>query len=102
MTETDLRALVDWTVEDSAPGRSVARALGALVHLASTVVTLDAVQLRLPATALAELVQVTRRDVWTTSPGRPPSGSLTGGWLALAWLRHLAGWPEPAPAEASG
>jgi hypothetical protein len=164
MTETDLRALVDWTVEDSPPGRSVARALGALVHLASTVVSLGAdagtgarrptwdvpadpggyvdlgaVQLRLPTTARAELVQATRRNVWTTSPGRPPSrlpveswrvagavprsrparrhanapwtltvtdgvrtGSLTGAWLALAWIGHLAGWPEPAPAEAGG
>ena len=24
------------------------------------------------------------------------TGSLTGAWLALAWIGHLAGWPEPA------
>jgi hypothetical protein len=40
-----------------------------------------------------------RRDaeaVWTltvTDGGR--TGSLTGAWLALAWIGHLAGWPEP-------
>lgn len=28
------------------------------------------------------------------------TGSLTGAWLALAWIGSLAGWPEPAgPAE---
>jgi hypothetical protein len=27
---------------------------------------------------------------------------LDGAWLALAWIGHLAGWPEPAPAEADG
>jgi len=24
------------------------------------------------------------------------TGSLSGAWLALAWVGHLAGWPEPA------
>ena len=24
------------------------------------------------------------------------TGSLSGAWLALAWIGHLAGWPEPA------
>ena len=23
-------------------------------------------------------------------------GTLSGAWLALAWIGHLAGWPEPA------
>ena len=23
--------------------------------------------------------------------------TLSGAWLALAWIGHLAGWPEPAP-----
>ena len=33
---------------------------------------------------------------WTLSvtDGRR-TGSLTGAWLALAWIGHLAGWPEP-------
>ena len=22
--------------------------------------------------------------------------TLSGAWLALAWMGHLAGWPEPA------
>ncbi len=29
------------------------------------------------------------------------TGTLAGAWLALAWIGHLAGWPEPADAEAS-
>jgi len=163
VSEADLRALVGWTVVDPPPGWSAARALGGLVQLVSTVVTLGAdagtgarraswdvppdpdayldlgpVELRLPTTARAERLQATRRDVWTTRPGRPPSrvpvelwrvveavprsrpdrhaeaawtlcvtdgartGSLAGAWLALAWIGHLAGWPEPAPAEAGG
>jgi len=24
------------------------------------------------------------------------TGSVSGAWLALAWIGHLAGWPEPA------
>jgi hypothetical protein len=24
------------------------------------------------------------------------TGTLTGAWLALAWIGSLAGWPEPA------
>jgi len=24
-------------------------------------------------------------------------GTLTGAWLALAWIGHLAGWPDPSP-----
>ncbi len=40
-----------------------------------------------------------RRDadaVWTltVTDGAGP-GTLTGAWLALAWIGHLAGWPEP-------
>ncbi|MBB3677614.1 hypothetical protein [Modestobacter versicolor] len=26
------------------------------------------------------------------------TGTLSGAWLALAWIGQLAGWPEPAPA----
>ena len=157
MSEPDLRRLVGWTVQDEPSGRAVERRLGGFFHLVSTVVTLGAdagigvrrptwdlptdpdgyldlgrVELRLPATARAEPVQATRRDVWTTASGRPPSrvpveafrvvdavprnrpgrhataewtltvtdgaqtGSLSGAWLALAWLGHLGGWPEPA------
>jgi hypothetical protein len=159
MSEADLRALVDWTVQDAPPGARAGRVLGGLLHLVSTVATMGAdassgarrptwdlpadpdayldlgpVELRLPATARAEGVQATRREVWTTRPGGPPSrlpvealrvvdavpgtgsdhprhaaatwtltltdgsrtGTLTGAWLALAWIGHLAGWPEPA------
>jgi hypothetical protein len=40
---------------------------------------------------------------WTlTVTDGPHTGALTGAWLALAWIGHLAGWPEPAPAEAGG
>jgi len=44
-----------------------------------------------------------RRPRQATSPWRlevtdgSVTGSLTGAWLALAWIGHLAGWPEPAP-----
>jgi hypothetical protein len=157
VSEQELRRLVEWTVQDESAGRTAGRALGGLVKLASTVMTLGAdagtgaqrptwelptdpdgyldlgpVELRLPASARAERVRVTRRDVWTTMAGRPPSrvpvetlrivaavpgnrpdrhaeapwtltvtdgvqtGSLTGAWLALAWIGHLAGWPEPS------
>ncbi|MGY5883856.1 hypothetical protein [Modestobacter lacusdianchii] len=34
--------------------------------------------------------QLTLTDGTTT-------GSLSGAWLALAWIGHLAGWPDPAP-----
>ena len=27
------------------------------------------------------------------------TGSLTGAWLALAWIGHVAGWPEPTPSR---
>ena len=30
----------------------------------------------------------------TVTDGAGP-GTLTGAWLALAWIGHLAGWPEP-------
>ena len=46
-----------------------------------------------------------RRPRQSTSPWRlevtdgPVAGSLTGAWLALAWIGHLAGWPEPAPSS---
>ena len=34
---------------------------------------------------------------WTlTVTDGTQTGTLTGAWLALAWLGHLAGWPEPA------
>jgi hypothetical protein len=151
-------------VEDPPAGRSAARALGGLLHLVSTVLTLGAdaaggarrpswdvpadpdgyldlgpVELRLPVTARAERLQATRQQVWATRPHGPPAslpvgswrvveavprnraghrhadapwtlavtdgthtGSLTGAWLALAWIGHLAGWPEPAPAGAGG
>ncbi|QXG77635.1 hypothetical protein KUM42_09135 [Modestobacter sp. L9-4] len=42
-----------------------------------------------------------RRPRQSTSPWRleltdgSGTGSLTGAWLALAWVGHLAGWPEP-------
>ena len=42
-----------------------------------------------------------RRPRQSTSPWRleltdgSVTGSLTGSWLALAWIGHLAGWPEP-------
>ncbi|MCZ2815676.1 hypothetical protein [Modestobacter sp. VKM Ac-2984] len=29
-------------------------------------------------------------------------GSLTGAWLALAWIGHLAGWSEPVAAPGHG
>jgi len=157
VSETELRALVGWTVEDPPAGRSAGRLLGGLFHLVSTVVTfgadagtgarrptwdlpaerdgyldVGAVALRLPETARAEQVRATRRDVWTVRTGAPPSrlpvetwrvvaavpqggaakhadapwtltvtdgartGSLSGAWLALAWIGHLAGWSEPA------
>ena len=149
--------MVGWTVTDEPPARAAERLLGGFLHLVSTVVTLGAdagigarrptwdlpadpdgyldlgrVELRLPATAPAEPVQATRRDVWTTATGRPPSrvpveafrvvdavprnrperhataewtltigdgsrtATLTGAWLALAWIGHLGGWTEPA------
>ena len=161
MSDQELRRLVRWTVQDPPPEARAGRALGAVLHLASTVVTLGAdaasgaraaswsvpadpegflglgvVQLRWPATAPAEQVQATRQAAWATSARseRPPrrlpieswhvtaavpgtgsrrprharapwrltvtdgvaSGSLSGAWLALAWIGHLAGWPEPA------
>jgi hypothetical protein len=46
-----------------------------------------------------------RRPRQSTSPWRleltdgSVTGSLTGAWLALAWIGHLAGWPEPAPSS---
>jgi hypothetical protein len=42
-----------------------------------------------------------RRPRQSTSPWRleltdgSATGSLTGAWLALAWIGHLAHWPEP-------
>jgi hypothetical protein len=30
------------------------------------------------------------------------TGSLSGAWLALAWIGRLAGWPEPVPARGHG
>jgi len=30
------------------------------------------------------------------------TGSLSGAWLALAWIGRLAGWPEPGPARGDG
>jgi hypothetical protein len=42
-----------------------------------------------------------RRPRQSTSPWRlevtdgSVTGSLTGAWLALAWIGHLARWPEP-------
>jgi hypothetical protein len=37
-------------------------------------------------------------SVWrlTVTDG-PTTGTLTGAWLALAWIGSLADWPEPAP-----
>jgi len=158
MSADELRALVGWTVQDPSAGVRAGRALGAVFHLASTVVTLGAdassgarrpgwtlpadpdawldlgpVTLRLPASAPTEPVQATRTGVWRTPSGGPPRqlpvdawqlvaavpgtgsrrprhpdapwaltvidgqvrGTLTGAWLALAWIGHLAGWPEP-------
>ncbi|MCZ2827627.1 hypothetical protein O2W14_02100 [Modestobacter sp. VKM Ac-2986] len=46
-----------------------------------------------------------RRPRQSTSPWRleltdgSVTGSLTGAWLALAWIGHLAGWPEPVPSS---
>ena len=156
MSEQDLRRLVDWRVDDETAGGRAGHALGSLFHLVSTVVTLGAdagmgarrptwdvpadpesyldlgpVELRWPAASTAEQVRATRRGVWTTPSGRPPSrvpvealriveavparpgrqadsawtltltdgsqtGTLSGAWLALAWIGSLAGWPEPA------
>ena len=156
MSGDELRRLVEWTVQEPSAGRSAGRVLGGLFRLASTVATMGAdagtgartptweipaapdaylglgtVELRLPATARAERLQATRRDVWRTPTDRPPSrvpieawritgavprnrperhaeapwtltvndgaqtASLSGAWLALAWIGHLAGWPEP-------
>jgi hypothetical protein len=43
-----------------------------------------------------------RRDAeapWTlTVTDGTATGTLTGAWLALAWIGHLAGWPEPTAA----
>jgi len=34
---------------------------------------------------------------WTlTVTDGTTTGTLTGAWLALAWIGHVAGWPEPA------
>jgi hypothetical protein len=156
MSAEQLSRLVEWTVADPSAGRTAGRALGGLLHVVSTVMTLGgdagtgarrptwdvpadpdgyldlgAVELRLPATARAVRVQATPRTVWTTPAGRSASrvpvetfriveavprnraerdaeapwtltvtdgvqtGSLSGAWLALAWIGHLARWPEP-------
>lgn len=35
---------------------------------------------------------------WTLELSGPAAqATLTGSWLALAWLGHLGGWPEPRP-----
>jgi hypothetical protein len=157
VSDAELRRLVAWPVAEPSAGRSAARVLGSLVQAASTVISLGAdaatgarrpswdvpadpsayldlgpVELRLPAGARSARVQATRREVWSTSSGRPPAllpvaawrvvaavpqghsgrrdaeapwaltvddgrqtGTLSGAWLALAWIGTLAGWPEP-------
>ena len=58
-------------------------------------------QLPVQAWQVTEAVPGTPRDGGTpTRCGPSPSptpvpGTLTGAWLALAWIGHLAGWPEP-------
>lgn len=111
-----MRALVDWTVEDPPPAHRAGRVLGGLLHAVSIVVTLGAdaglgarrptwdlptdpaeyldlgpVELRWPPTARAERVQATRRAVWTTSPGRPPSQ------VPVGELRVVEAVPDTAP-----
>ena len=156
MSAEELRRRVAWTVEDPSPGVRAGRALGAVFHAVSAVVTLGAdaaggarrpswsvpadpaayldlgaVRLRWPEAAAAEEVRASQEGVWATPAGRPPRrlpveswqvvgavpgsghprhpeaewqlavtdgaerGTLTGPWLALAWIGHLAGWPEP-------
>ena len=159
MSEAELRGLVGWTVQDTPPESRAGRAVGALLHVVSAVVTLGAdaaggarrrawtvpadpaayldlgvLRLHWQASAPGEPVAASREGVWVVPPGRPPralpvdswrvvravpgtgsrrprqaeapwqlevtdgtsTGSLTGDWLALAWIGSLAGWPEPA------
>ncbi len=159
MSEAELRSLVRWRVQDDPPEARAGRAVGAVLHAVSAVVTLGAdaaggarrptwtvpadpaayldlgvVRLRWPDSAPGEPVAASREGVWVVPPGRPPralpvgswhvvravpatgsrrprqadapwqlevsdgtgTGTLTGAWLALAWIGSLAGWPEPA------
>jgi len=52
-----------------------------------------------------QVVEAVPRDRATRDPEAPwtvtltdgrQTGTLTGAWLALAWVGSLAGWPEPA------
>ncbi len=159
VSEAELRGLVTWRVQDAPPEARAGRALGAVLHAVSAVVTLGAdaaggarrptwtvpadpaayldlgaVRLHWPPTAPGEPVAASQEGVWAVPPGRPPralpvrswrvvravpgtgsrrprqatapwrlelgdgtdTGSLTGAWLALAFIGSLAGWPEPA------
>jgi hypothetical protein len=158
VSEAELRGMVRWSVQDPPPEARAGRVLGAVLHAASTVVTLGAdaaagarrptwtvpadpaayldlgaVRLHWPSSAPGEPVAASREGVWAVEPGLPPralpvgswqvlravpgtgsrrprqagapwrlevgdgttTGSLTGAWLALAWIGTLAGWPEP-------
>jgi hypothetical protein len=108
VSDAELRRLVTWPVAGPSAGRSAARVLGGLLFLASTVLTLGAdattgagrptwdvptdprgyldlgpIELELPAGARSERVQATRREVWTTSPDRPPVLLPVAAWRVV-------------------
>jgi hypothetical protein len=108
VSEAELRGLVGWSVQDAPAEARAGRALGAVLHAVSTVVTLGAdaaagarrptwtvpadpaayldlgvVRLHWPASAPGERVAASREGVWALTPGRPPRALPVGSWQVV-------------------
>ncbi len=122
VSEAEVRDLVGWRVQDAPPGARAGRALGAVLHAVSAVVTLGAdaaagarrptwtvpadpaaylelgvVRLHWPASAPGEPVAASREGVWAVAPGRPPRALPDGSWQVV---RAVPGTGSRRPRQA--